>query len=197
MTTEVEGDGEYGWFACPQCCELFEYDDELDEHMNDNRSHMSRIDSHLYVGAAWNASRLAELKCSNVGCVISVAEEMPTPLIALPPPIRFIHYPLYDNLHEFLLPKAIRAAYDIKHQHDNGVVTLIHCAQGKSRSVSVAVLYCMIQFQWTYEEALRHLVSKRQVAHPNINYAEQLTALNPLRKLEWNGFVHIAEYLGL
>jgi atypical dual specificity phosphatase len=152
---------------------------------------MSQVDPNLYVGACWNASNIEELKRANVGFVLSVAAEFPKAIQSLPSQIGFKHYSLFDN-RESLLPKAVRAAYDIKQLKDTGAITLVHCAQGRSRSVSVALVYLMIEYQWPYEQALRHVVSKRNIARPNSSYASQLPAIE--KKFSWREWMLIAEY---
>lgn len=51
---------------------------------------------------------------------------------------------------------------------------LVHCAQGKSRSVSVIVAYLMKKYNLSYAHALHAVTRKVPDAQPNAGFAEQL-----------------------
>ncbi|CAM9977020.1 unnamed protein product [Choristocarpus tenellus] len=60
-----------------------------------------------------------------------------------------------------------------------GGKTLVHCFQGKSRSVSVACAYLMITSEGMvgFQEALEIVRRARPVAEPNLGFAAQLRTL--------------------
>lgn len=175
-------------YECMVCAEQFEFESELEEHTNDSSSHMSRITDRLFVGACWNASNTEELKRANIGLIISMAEEFPR-LASLDESVRFVHYDLCDSMYEFILPKIIRAANDI---FWSPTPVLVHCALGKSRSVSAALVYLMLVKRQSFEDAYEMIKSKRQVMRPNKNYVQQLQALDrtPLFLKQWTIIAH-------
>lgn len=67
-------------------------------------------------------------------------------------------------------------------RRQNGRV-LIHCYQGVSRSVSVAIAYLMICNDIDYCSAYSHVRFCRRVASPNVGFIMQLTNLHKQRHL--------------
>lgn len=62
---------------------------------------------------------------------------------------------------------------DLSAKKHNGEI-LVHCAQGKSRSVSVVVAYLMKKYNLSYSQALHAVTRKVADAEPNAGFAEQL-----------------------
>lgn len=58
----------------------------------------------------------------------------------------------------------------------------MHCHAGVSRSATVMIAYLMTKNQWSYEESLTFLKSKRKWVKPNPGFVEQLKAYE--RRLE-------------
>ena len=58
----------------------------------------------------------------------------------------------------------------------SGGLCLVHCHEGKSRSVSVTLAYLMKQQKFSLAEALAYVKSKRPVARPNAGFLKQLLA---------------------
>lgn len=57
---------------------------------------------------------------------------------------------------------------------NSGNNILIHCIAGISRSVTCTAAYLMRHNNWTAEQALEYIKSKRHVANPNASFREQL-----------------------
>jgi protein-tyrosine phosphatase len=55
-----------------------------------------------------------------------------------------------------------------------GENVVIHCAQGKSRSGTVAIAYLMIAQNMNYREALKYVQEKRPMVQPNPSFETQL-----------------------
>lgn len=60
----------------------------------------------------------------------------------------------------------------IDNKESNNV--LIHCGAGVSRSVSFAIAYYIAKKGMTYEDALKHVKSKRKIANPNDGFEKEL-----------------------
>lgn len=50
----------------------------------------------------------------------------------------------------------------------------VHCAMGKSRSVSAIIMYLIDYRQMSYEESLQLVRVNRPMAKPNLGYEKQL-----------------------
>eukprot|EP00045_Choanoeca_perplexa_P002279 m.23762 g.23762 ORF g.23762 m.23762 type:complete len:215 (-) comp11425_c0_seq2:418-1062(-) len=70
-----------------------------------------------------------------------------------------------------------RAAEAIHTARCQGHNVLVHCAQGKSRSSSVLLYYCMTHAKLDYDTALRLIQSFRPMASPNPGFERQLRSL--------------------
>lgn len=93
---------------------------------------------------------------------ISITDEDTTNLLEhLPNAIDFINSALFPP------------GTDASSKKHNGEI-LIHCAQGKSRSVSVVVAYLMKTYNLSYSQALHAVTRKVADAEPNVGFAEQL-----------------------
>jgi protein-tyrosine phosphatase len=56
---------------------------------------------------------------------------------------------------------------------------IIHCHQGLSRSISMAVAYLMNSKNWSRDEALEYIANLKDDICPNINFCYQLLQLEP------------------
>jgi len=52
--------------------------------------------------------------------------------------------------------------------------TVVHCAAGKSRSVTIVAAYLMRLNGWTSDQALSHIWERRNIINPNPGFKEQL-----------------------
>ena len=55
-----------------------------------------------------------------------------------------------------------------------GERVLVHCKMGVSRSASVVIAYAMKAYEWSLQQALEHVKSKRSCVHPNDEFMKQL-----------------------
>ena len=97
--------------------------------------------------------------------------------------IEFYNFELEDNL---LFSKEIieygKTIYDIIENNTDKRI-LIHCNEGRSRSVSVIIYYICRKYHLTYEEALNIVKKKKPDIGPNDGFS------NALRKLFNLGYV--------
>ncbi|XP_073419493.1 protein phosphatase Slingshot homolog 3 isoform X3 [Dendrobates tinctorius] len=55
-----------------------------------------------------------------------------------------------------------------------GTCVLVHCKMGVSRSASTVIAYAMKEYEWTFEEALKHVKGRRSIVQPNAGFLRQL-----------------------
>ncbi len=91
------------------------------------------------------------------------------------PNISFLKVNLIDKPDEDLskILEPCIAFIDSCRNYDKGNI-LIHCFQGKSRSVSVCCAYLMSRFHLSLNEAMRVIKDARPIADPNIGFIQQL-----------------------
>ncbi len=68
----------------------------------------------------------------------------------------------------------MKASQFMKEAIDQGGVVFVHCAMGKSRSVSSIIMYLMHHHNMDYEESLKLIRINRPIAKPNASYERQL-----------------------
>lgn len=64
--------------------------------------------------------------------------------------MKYINLDLRDNLEEQVIGEAERAAHFINEALRCGGVVYVHCAKGRSRSVSVIIMYLMLFLRMSY-----------------------------------------------
>jgi len=82
--------------------------------------------------------------------------------------------PIDDALHEDLLSQLPSATEFIHAARSAQHAVLVHCAQGRSRSVSVVIAYLMRYVGMSCDKALEAVVRARSVAGPNPAFMQQL-----------------------
>jgi protein-tyrosine phosphatase len=172
------------WFYCDLCKKRTPLPRE--EH-DDNAGHMTLVQPGLYLGAAWNACNEIELSAAKIRVVVSMAAELSKKLF--PNTIEYRHYALEDDCYrEFIIPQLVDVARFIalktasESPADAPVAVLVHCAMGKSRSVSAIIAYLLHSGggKMSANRALFQIRTKRPFAQPNSGYMHQLEALEIL-----------------
>ena len=69
---------------------------------------------------------------------------------------------------------ALRTQVDGAHTPPPAI--LVHCQQGRSRSVTIVVAYLMEKNGWGFDEALAYVQARRPIAEPNMSFASALRA---------------------
>jgi protein-tyrosine phosphatase len=54
---------------------------------------------------------------------------------------------------------------------------LIHCSAGISRSPALVIAYLMIEYKWTYDQALKLVSKRRNIIQPNKGFVMQLSSI--------------------
>lgn len=134
---------------------------------------MSFITSNIWIGGEDDAEDRDFLKRNKICCVVNCAAEIDD--MVKYPGVRYLHLRLRDQYDQCLLKlidKGIRFMRD--HNHEN---ILVNCAMGMSRSVSIALAYLVCEKGWGYEQALRFIQRRRNIASPNGSFRKQLQVL--------------------
>jgi dual specificity phosphatase 12 len=154
---------------CEKCGEIVVRGD-LKSHVN---AHADLILDNLYLGdksCSKNRKDLIERK--RVTHIVNAAAELKNYFAS--DGIKYLNLPLNDNKVEELISEVLRAAHFIHEAIDQGGIVFVHCAKGKSRSVSAIIMYLMVYHQLDYSESLNLIRASRPRAKPNSNYEVQL-----------------------
>ncbi|KAH8926314.1 phosphatases II [Atractiella rhizophila] len=145
----------------------------------------------LYLGSFESSTSLDMLRAHSIHSIVHVLESCWTPTYlahdpssTLPKseecynyPIHFHSVPVPDSSspqHGEAMFKALPEATEfIKEGLRRGNV-LVHCFQGVSRSATVVIAFMMREKGWTYEEALKYVVGKRDGVKPNEGFVKIL-----------------------
>jgi protein-tyrosine phosphatase len=96
--------------------------------------------------------------------------------------ITFMNMNWQDQPYQSIVGDFGAAIRFIEAARRRGGEVLVHCAQGKSRSGSLAVAYCMVRQSSSLSEALAFVKSKRAMVEPNEGFMETSAELDELRK---------------
>lgn len=88
--------------------------------------------------------------------------------------ITYLHLPLVDSEDENI-SEYFDSTYDFLQTRDDSSKVLIHCAQGASRSVTIAAAFLMRSEKRSSEEVLNEIKKCREI-HPNNGFIAQLKA---------------------
>jgi protein-tyrosine phosphatase len=69
------------------------------------------------------------------------------------------------------------AAAKLNEWTSQGKKVLVHCREGKSRSVSVVIAYYMIYRNWSFDIAYWHLKTRRPMTNPYFQYVPILRSI--------------------
>jgi len=86
-------------------------------------------------------------------------------------------YPLKDVEEQEIIPFFSQATDFINEAQQSGGKLLLHCHEGKSRSITLALAYLMQTKDWTLKEALEFVTQHRPCASPNAGFMTQLLQL--------------------
>lgn len=107
--------------------------------------------------------------------ILNCTEDLPAPETDELGEIQWSRLPLPDREDQDLMPTLQKALDIIAEAEASGGKVLVHCHEGKSRSVSVCLAY-LVSKQIPLADALTYVKSKRPVARPNAGFLKQLLA---------------------
>ena len=137
---------------------------------------MSRVLSGLYVGDRTHTNRNT-LNALGISIVLSVGSEFNGPYQTIPyyDDILYLYIDVMDEP-GVKIERYFNSATQLIHQAiKTRKPILVHCAQGRSRSVTICAAYLISKHKMTAAQALAFIKSSRPMASPNVGFVEQLT----------------------
>jgi atypical dual specificity phosphatase len=140
-----------------------------DDHKN---RHMCEIIPNLFIGDETNSNDGYELNYFKISIIVNTAIEINR--IAY-------HYKLVDYKNvlaydddDFKINRFFDDTSDYIHKNINENKILVHCAMGRSRSVSIIIAYLIKYHKMTTDKALEMIKKVRPCAQPNNGFMKQL-----------------------
>ena len=131
---------------------------------------MSQIEDLIWVGSCSDASNAQFLEERGIEHIICCAEEYKYPpgfLYIKQKTDQWYRVPMKDNTANILTEGHFKdAAAKLNEWVSQGKKVLVHCYEGKSRSVSAVITYYMIYQGWTFDLAYWHLKTRRSKINP-------------------------------
>lgn len=148
--------------------------DGVDEDLCEERWEATCIEPGLFLGGASSALDTAALRRNAIVLIISILSEEDTQ--ASPPDdIRWERLTCHDrsdaDILRLLHPAADRLA---QAQEAAAGGTLLHCQEGRSRSVTVMCAYLIKHRRMSLRSAIEYVKGKRPAAEPNRGFWRQL-----------------------
>ncbi|KXZ56110.1 hypothetical protein GPECTOR_2g992 [Gonium pectorale] len=128
----------------------------------------------LFVGGAVCADSHHILRHLGITHIVNATEEL-----LLPPPstgFEAVRVPLRDVDDEDISRHFADVSGFIEAAHASGGSVLVHCSEGKSRSVTLLLAYLMKVKGWRLKAAYDHVKQSRPVACPNAGFMARLLA---------------------
>lgn len=131
----------------------------------------------LYLGSAFNAWDIVQLKQLNIPVIINVTKEIDNfhqDLLGF----TYYKYPIADDNNEDIRQILSRTYEQIDWHLSAGDYVLVHCYMGASRSATVVINYLMRKLNLDYDTAYRFVKAKRSVINLSELFANTLANLN-------------------
>ncbi|KAM4032634.1 protein phosphatase Slingshot homolog 3 isoform 2-T2 [Anomaloglossus baeobatrachus] len=155
-------------------CVLQDYTEFIDNEMIMILAQMDRpseIFPYLYLGSEWNASNLEELQKNKISHILNVTREIDN---FFPETFTYLNIRVLDEESTNLLQYWKETHRFISSARLKGTRVLVHCKMGVSRSASTIIAYAMKEYEWTFEEAFKHVKERRSIVQPNNGFLRQL-----------------------
>jgi atypical dual specificity phosphatase len=134
--------------------------------------------SPLLVGGATAASAFDLMRKLGVKCVLNVTTDLVEPhCTELGSDIEWHRIPLHDSEDQSITEALDESLRLIDRAEAAGGKTLIHCHEGRSRSVTLCLAYLITRNHMPLEDALNFIKSSRPEAQPNTGFMKQLMTL--------------------
>ena len=87
---------------------------------------------------------------------------------------KYLYIPLYDSESQKLEKYLEKSNNFIKEGSENGNKILIHCGAGMSRSITLCLMYMIIEKKYKFSDAYKIVKEKRKCAVPNSGFRKLL-----------------------
>ena len=133
----------------------------------------SLICDELYLGGLVTTINLFILQSLNISVIINCTKDLENYFEA--DHIKY-HRIAIDDFEIEDITEHLKGCYKLLHEYvdSKGLSVLVHCQQGKSRSVSMIIYYLMQRNGLTVDEALQYIKRYRFTASPNQGFMKQL-----------------------
>jgi len=131
----------------------------------------TEIFDYLYLGTEWNASNFEELKKKGINKILNVSEEIDN---FFPGNFQYCNVRVNDEENTELLRYWDSTFKYIEDARQERSKVLVHCRMGISRSASVVIAYIMKIKNWSLQESINYVKSKRKCINPNTGFLQQL-----------------------
>ena len=135
--------------------------------------YISKITDYLFVSDWPRSEYVDDLLAMNVHLVITVNWMRPPSVLKQVSSVKSLWLPALDNplfpVPLFILEKGVRAALPVI---ENGASVLVHCKEGKHRSVALASCILIAQGS-AADDAMQQIKEKRAIADPYASHIQQ------------------------
>ena len=130
-----------------------------------------KIIENIYLGHLLNASNYNKLKELNIDSIVNVTCELSN------------YYENDFHYYNILIKDELDSCFDneiencisfIHEKVTNNKNVLVHCSQGRSRSVTIIAAYLMKYKNLSFEQAYNYIKSKKQIINMNTNFKQIL-----------------------
>jgi predicted protein tyrosine phosphatase len=136
---------------------------------------ISQITPNIYLSGFMIASNKEELNKFNIKSIINCAKTLPN---YFPDDFTYTNIPIDDtwgqNI-EHYFDSSYNVIESIIGKNEN---ILVHCHAGISRSATIVIAYLMRKNNWSLDQALAFVRSKRSIVNPNLDFIESLKISN-------------------
>ena len=138
---------------------------------------LSEVTDTLYVGNFATACNLRLLKRYGITHIVVAAAGLAP---RFPDQFEYCCLPAQDLLLYNMLQHLDDTYAFIAHAHAQHGKVFVHCAMGRSRSVTVVIGYLMKRKNWKLRTTLRYVKGKHPQSQPNCGFLQQLAAYEGL-----------------
>lgn len=138
---------------------------------------LNEVTDTVYVGNFATACNLRLLQKTGITHVVTAAAGLAP---RFPDVFEYFCVPAQDELMYNMLQHLDDAYSFIAQAEQRGGKVFVHCAMGKSRSVTVVIAYLMKRKNWKLRQALYYVRVKHPQGRPNAGFLQQLATYEGL-----------------
>lgn len=131
------------------------------------------LDNFMYLGSDTVAQNYQLLQENGISHVINCAADY-SGNYHEDKGLKYLSFHLKDHTRENIESCFYRAIEFITEAKQQGGRVFVHCVQGISRSATIILSYMIFTSKIHFEEGLKFVREKRQIANPNMNFMAQL-----------------------